>query len=86
MDAVHTVAHPTSQTFDPQSRQLDVYNQVARPLVEAVLNGYNGTIFAYGQTGCGKTFTMLGKDSPPDLRGIIPNAFAHLFSEISKGT
>jgi kinesin family protein 3/17 len=44
-----------------------------------------GTIFAYGQTGCGKTFTMLGKDSPPELQGIIPNAFAHLFSEIAKG-
>lgn len=32
-------------------------------LVENVLEGYNGTIFAYGQTGCGKTFTMTGGHS-----------------------
>lgn len=39
--------------FGPNSKQLDVYNIVARPIVEAVLEGYNGTIFAYGQTGTG---------------------------------
>ena len=37
---------------------MDVYNRVARPIVSNVLEGYNGTIFAYGQTGTGKTFTM----------------------------
>jgi kinesin family protein 3/17 len=43
-----------------------------------VLNGYNGTIFAYGQTGCGKTHTMMGL--PDDLnKGIIPKAFDHVF-------
>ena len=45
-----------------------------------------GTIFAYGQTGCGKTFTMEGKEDPPELRGIIPQAFDHIFTEIAKGT
>ncbi len=44
-----------------------------------------GTIFAYGQTGCGKTFTMEGKEDPPELRGIIPQAFDHIFTEIAKG-
>ena len=44
-----------------------------------------GTIFAYGQTGCGKTFTMEGREEPAELRGIIPQAFDHIFTEIAKG-
>jgi hypothetical protein len=43
-----------------------------------------GTIFAYGQTGTGKTFTMEGLRSFPELRGIIPNSFAHIFGAIAK--
>ena len=39
--------------FGPNSKQVDIYNLVARPIVDAVLGGYNGTIFAYGQTGTG---------------------------------
>ncbi|KAJ3114015.1 Kinesin-like protein kif3a [Phlyctochytrium bullatum] len=68
--------------FDWNSRQLDVYNTTARPIVESVLNGYNGTIFAYGQTGTGKTFSMEGVRDVPELRGIIPNAFEHIFAQI----
>ena len=43
------------------------------------MNGYNGTIFAYGQTGCGKTHTMIGVKGDRTQRGIIPNAFDHIF-------
>jgi len=39
-------------------------------------------MFAYGQTGCGKTHTMQGKASPPELRGIIPNSFEHVFDHV----
>lgn len=46
--------------FDCTSSQKDVYNQVCKPIVDSVLEGYNGTIFAYGQTGTGKTYTMEG--------------------------
>ena len=58
------------------------------PLVEGVLNGYNGTVFAYGQTGCGKSYTMMGVDDPPANRGIIPRAFDHIFDHVavSEGT
>ncbi|KAL0049957.1 hypothetical protein WJX82_001623 [Trebouxia sp. C0006] len=73
------------QVYDWNSRQQDIYDATARPIVDAVLSGYNGTIFAYGQTGCGKTFTMEGKEDPPELRGIIPQAFDHIFTEIAKG-
>jgi hypothetical protein len=53
-----------------------VYDESAFPIVESVLKGYNGTIFAYGQTGCGKTHTMSGT---PENKGIIPKAFDHIF-------
>ena len=46
--------------YDPNSTQKLVYDESAFPLVESVVKGYNGTIFAYGQTGCGKTHTMIG--------------------------
>ena len=49
-----------------------------------VLEGYNGTVFAYGQTGTGKTFTMEGVRSNPELKGIIPNSFAHIFRKSSR--
>lgn len=51
-------------------------------MVESVLEGYNGTIFAYGQTGCGKTHTMVGVESSDELKGIIPRAFLHIFGAI----
>jgi kinesin family protein 3/17 len=63
--------------------QRQIYDELGFPLVESVFEGYNGTIFAYGQTGCGKTFTMMGEYNDPDLRGIIPNAFSHIFGYIS---
>ncbi len=50
--------HVVGQVYDDNSLQRVVYDEIAYPLVESVIEGYNGTIFAYGQTGCGKTFTM----------------------------
>ena len=44
----------------------------------------SGTIFAYGQTGTGKTFTMEGIKDEAEMRGIIPNSFAHIFGHIAK--
>ncbi|KAL4002681.1 Kinesin motor domain family protein [Acanthocheilonema viteae] len=67
--------------FGEDSDQFSVYNIAARHIVDNVLKGYNGTILAYGQTGTGKTFTMLGNNTCP---GIIPNSFAHIFDHISK--
>ena len=62
-----------------------MYDETAFPLVESVLEGYNGTIFAYGQTGCGKTHTMMGaKEAGPEHIGIIPNAFEHIFGFIDQ--
>jgi hypothetical protein len=58
-----------------------VYDITARPIVDNVIMGYNGTIFAYGQTGTGKTHTMDG-GSTPESQGLIPNAFKHIFEEV----
>ncbi len=46
------------------SKQRELYEETFRPLVQSVLEGFNGTIFAYGQTGTGKTYTMQGKPEP----------------------
>lgn len=48
--------------FDMASTQKDIYNESVVPVVQMVLDGYNGTILAYGQTSSGKTHTMLGED------------------------
>lgn len=50
---------------------------------QGVLEGYNSTVFAYGQTGCGKSFTMQGVTDPASQRGIIPRAFEHIFEAVS---
>ena len=79
---------PKLFTFDAvygmESLQTAIYEETASPLVDSVLEGYNGTIFAYGQTGCGKTFTMMGPDHGQnrELRGIIPQAFDHIFAAV----
>lgn len=68
--------------FDWNSQQLPVFELCALPIVNSVLEGYNGTIFAYGQTGTGKTHTMEGKSEPKELMGIIPRSFGHIFEQI----
>lgn len=48
------------KVFKPNATQEKVYNEAAKSIVSDVLAGYNGTIFAYGQTSSGKTHTMEG--------------------------
>lgn len=60
--------------FSPPATTESVYEDVGSVIVEAVLEGYNGTVFAYGQTGCGKSFTM---------QGFIERTLEHLFEATS---
>lgn len=69
--------------FDDKSSQIDVYRTIAAPVVEKAFSGYNGTIFAYGQSGTGKTYTMIGDINETDRKGIVPNIFSHIFAQIS---
>lgn len=59
-----------------------IYSEIVVPIVKGVLDGYNGTVFAYGQTSCGKTFTMEGVKSPSAQNGIIPRCCEHILSGI----
>ncbi|XP_035278465.1 kinesin-like protein KIF3C isoform X2 [Anguilla anguilla] len=70
--------------YDASSKQSDLYDETVRPLIDSVLLGFNGTIFAYGQTGTGKTYTMQGLWMDPEKRGVIPNSFEHIFTHISR--
>lgn len=79
---------PKTFTFDAvydwNAKQFELYDETFRPLVDSVLQGFNGTIFAYGQTGTGKTYTMEGVRGDPEKRGVIPNSFDHIFTHISR--
>ncbi|XP_052185435.1 kinesin-like protein KIN-5D [Diospyros lotus] len=72
------------KVFGPTSQQRDLYHQAVSPIVFEVLEGYNCTIFAYGQTGTGKTYTMEGGgrkkngEFPTDA-GVIPRAVQQIF-------
>ncbi|KAM7173604.1 kinesin-like protein KIF3C isoform 1-T1 [Macrochelys suwanniensis] len=70
--------------YDASSKQADLYDETVRPLIDSVLQGFNGTIFAYGQTGTGKTYTMQGAWTDPEKRGVVPNSFEHIFTHISR--
>jgi kinesin family protein 3/17 len=69
--------------FDINVTQDEIYQKTAAPIVENVLEGYNGTVFAYGQTGTGKTHTMTGVQGNHDERGVIPRSFESVFESIS---
>ena len=79
-------------TFDyiasEDSSQQEIFEQIGKPISNSCLSGYNGTIFAYGQTGAGKTFTILGSSSELSLsdssRGLLPRCFEYIFSSISE--
>jgi hypothetical protein len=68
--------------YDPPTKQHEVYQRSAQPAVLSVLQGYNATLIAYGQTGTGKTYTMEGFTSD-EHRGIIPRSVEEIFSYIS---
>jgi len=69
------------QIFDYQNTTEDVYKQRCRDIVYSFMNGMNGTVFTYGQTMSGKTFTMLGAISNP---GVLPFALLDVFEDIDK--
>ena len=68
--------------YGVEALQETIYTEAASPIIGNVLEGYNGTVFAYGQTGTGKTHTMMGVPDVPDLKGIMPRAFEDIFTNI----
>ncbi|KAI4348947.1 hypothetical protein L6164_009607 [Bauhinia variegata] len=79
------------KVFGPSAQQGDLYEQAIVPIVNEVLEGFNCTIFAYGQTGTGKTFTMEGEcrraksglnGELPSEAGVIPRAVKQIFDTL----
>uniref|UniRef100_A0A182ISY3 Kinesin-like protein n=1 Tax=Anopheles atroparvus TaxID=41427 RepID=A0A182ISY3_ANOAO len=70
--------------YDYNSTQQTIYDEVVRPLVASVMEGFNGCVFAYGQTGTGKTHTMEGIKNDPEQKGIIPRAFEQVWAHINR--
>uniref|UniRef100_A0A8C4FF98 Kinesin-like protein n=1 Tax=Dicentrarchus labrax TaxID=13489 RepID=A0A8C4FF98_DICLA len=70
------------QVLPTNATQEQVYNACAKQIVKDVLGGYNGTIFAYGQTSSGKTHTMEGNLHDPEGMGIIPRISEDIFEHI----
>ncbi|KAF0720488.1 Aste57867_281 [Aphanomyces stellatus] len=86
-DGMESGTPPAAFTFDnvfgEESTQQQVFDEVARPVVADIMEGYNATIFAYGQTSSGKTFTMEGASIDDEaLRGIIPRTATELFARL----
>ncbi|KAM9831229.1 kinesin-like protein KIF19 [Neosynchiropus ocellatus] len=67
--------------FDFSATQEEVYRSTTKGLIEGLISGYNATVFAYGPTGCGKTYTMLGTDKEP---GIYVRTLNDLFRAIEE--
>lgn len=68
--------------FNETTQQETVYTHAAQPIVKDVLTGFNGTIFAYGQTSSGKTHTMEGVLHDSKMSGIIPRIVDDIFNHI----
>ena len=70
--------------FPPTSTQQDIYDFGVKGIIDSVLDGYNGTVLAYGQTSSGKTYTMQGEMDEERTQGIIPRMINHVFKHIYK--
>ncbi|CAL8394953.1 unnamed protein product [Gadus morhua 'NCC'] len=78
-DGVTTKSFSYDRVFSSSETTNHLYQDIAKPLVVSAVEGYNGTIFAYGQTSSGKTFTMMGSKLVP---GVIPLSMEEVFQTI----
>ncbi|KAK6459500.1 P-loop containing nucleoside triphosphate hydrolase protein [Scheffersomyces xylosifermentans] len=74
------------RVFGPYSTQADIYQFSISETVDDLLNGYNGTILAYGQTGGGKSYTMMGSNKREEHMGITPRISQEIFNRIANGS
>ncbi|KYQ89437.1 kinesin family member 3 [Tieghemostelium lacteum] len=73
------------RVYSDRATQKDVYEDAAKPVIEDICSGYNGTIFVYGQTSSGKTHTMQGPSfEDAELKGVIPRMINTIFDCINK--
>jgi hypothetical protein len=89
--AITLEAKPKPKTFtydfvaDEDISQDEIFQVVGKPITTSCLSGYNATVFAYGQTGAGKTHTIIGpEDSLSEERGLLPRCIEFLFTSINR--
>ena len=73
-----------SHVFDEEASQESIFKQVACHMIDSFLAGYNGTIFAYGQTASGKTHTIEGNNGRFSDRGLIPRTISYVYKELER--
>lgn len=72
------------RVFDANTSQQSLFEEAAKPVIDDILKGYNGTIFTYGQSGSGKTHTMYGSSLYDEVqKGIIPRSIEYMFDFIN---
>ncbi|KPI86599.1 putative OSM3-like kinesin [Leptomonas seymouri] len=86
--AKNVIGEPDRFTFDAvinnSFSQKDIFTQFIMPLTDSVLGGFNATVFAYGQSGSGKTHTMTGQMEDEVQVGVIPRCVSHIFESVKK--
>lgn len=86
-NALNNKTYHFDKVFSPAADQAIVFDDVVKPILGEMLSGYNCTVFAYGQTGTGKTYTMSGDMTDTlgilsDAAGIIPRVLYTLFQKL----
>ena len=74
------------KVFPSDTNQKTIFETVAKPLISAAFEGINGTLFCYGQTSSGKTYTMEGITTDNNLMGVIPRMMQLIFDTINSGS
>lgn len=77
-----TISYTLDQVYGPLSTTQELYEKSVQPVVLSSMEGYHASVFAYGQTSTGKTYTMTGSQNNP---GIVPLAVYDIFDYIQKG-
>ena len=80
---METQAFTFDRVFNAQSTQEQVFEAAMRPQVAAMMAGQDTLTFAYGITNAGKTYTIKGKDAPPEQRGLLPRALTSIFEALT---
>ncbi|CAH2018317.1 unnamed protein product [Acanthoscelides obtectus] len=81
----HGEVYIFDNVFNQECTNSDVYGSVVKPLVDSFMEGFNATIFAYGQTSSGKTHTILGNKTDPGLFQLVSNQlFQHVADQVDK--
>ena len=75
------VSYKYNHVFGPTSTTKQIFDEIGDDIIKGVMNGINGTIFAYGSTGSGKTYTIMGDTQNP---GIVPLSIDSIFNYIEE--